>query len=125
MTVDEFRSWLERRALTYYRAAPLLAADQTEVMRWAKGERRIGRRAARIMELLNEQERIRALAQQWLATAHEMMEPSGDAPAVQVADTLSECANELLELLAWPERRDLNHTQAAPLLAASQPEVTR
>ena len=56
MTADEFRAWLERRALTYYRAAPLLAADQTEVSRWARGERKIGRRLARIVELLDEKE---------------------------------------------------------------------
>jgi DNA-binding transcriptional regulator YdaS (Cro superfamily) len=100
VTAAEFRAWLERRGLNYSQAAPLLAAHNTEVMRWAKGERKVPRKIAKIVELRNEQERIQELAREWLATAHEMMEPSDDAPAVQVVDTLVECANDMLDLLA-------------------------
>lgn len=55
MTADEFRAWLERRGLNYSQAAPLLAADNSEVLRWAKGERKVPRRVARIVELLDAQ----------------------------------------------------------------------
>jgi hypothetical protein len=56
MTATEFRAWLERRGLNYSQAAPLLAADHTEVMRWAKGERGISRKVARLVELLDKYE---------------------------------------------------------------------
>lgn len=53
MTAEDFRAWLERRGLNYSQAAPLLAADHTEVGRWAKGERKVPRRVVRIVELLS------------------------------------------------------------------------
>lgn len=54
MTAAEFRAWLERRGWNYTQAAPHLAADHTEVMRWAKGERKVPRRIVRIIELMGE-----------------------------------------------------------------------
>lgn len=54
MNAAEFRAWLDRRGWNYTQAAPHLAADHTEVMRWAKGERRIGRRLVRIIELMGD-----------------------------------------------------------------------
>ncbi|HEX6925445.1 MAG TPA: hypothetical protein VF167_08440 [Longimicrobiaceae bacterium] len=59
MTPTEFRAWLERRGLTYKEAAPLLAAHPNEVERWANGRRKVLRRVERIMDLLDEIDRLR------------------------------------------------------------------
>lgn len=58
MTPAELNAWLERRGLSERAAAPLLAAAQQEVNRWARGERTIPRRVVRIIELLDEIERL-------------------------------------------------------------------
>jgi DNA-binding transcriptional regulator YdaS (Cro superfamily) len=58
VTPAEFRAWLERRGLSERAAAPLLAAAQQEVNRWARGERKIPRRVARIIELLDRIEEL-------------------------------------------------------------------
>jgi hypothetical protein len=62
VTAADFRAWLERRGWNYTQAAPHLAADHTEVMRWAKGERKVPRRIARIVELLDKVEALEAAA---------------------------------------------------------------
>jgi DNA-binding transcriptional regulator YdaS (Cro superfamily) len=58
LTAAELRAWLERRGLSERAAAPLLAAAQQEVNRWARGERRIPRRVVRIIELLDRIEEL-------------------------------------------------------------------
>jgi predicted XRE-type DNA-binding protein len=53
VTAEDFRVWLERRNLNQVQAAPLLAARQNEISRWASGTRKIPPRIARIVELLD------------------------------------------------------------------------
>lgn len=44
-----------------------------------------------------EADSLRALANDWLRSAHEMMEPGDCPPMRQRAEELERCANELLE----------------------------
>lgn len=69
MQAEEFAAWLAGRGLTHSAAAPILAADQPEVTRWANGTRPVPRRIVRIVELLE--------AQAPMVTAEEEEHESG------------------------------------------------
>ena len=58
MTADEFAAWMQRRGLNDARAAPLLAADPSEVTRWRNGKRPVSRRVVRIVEQRDENDEL-------------------------------------------------------------------
>lgn len=57
MNAAELRRWLERRGWTYAEAASHLGSDPSSVSRWANGKRKIPGTVARIVELMDEQDR--------------------------------------------------------------------